>query len=61
MPKREQQHASSSSGCNESQNPCAQASGDRLQSMLQEDDDMVNLLSPGVELMLENRKRKSVD
>ena len=40
--KKNQDNASSSSGRNESQNPNAQASGDRLQST--EDDDMTNLL-----------------
>ena len=42
MPKRKQ-HTSSSSGRNESKNPNAQASGDRLQS--KEDDGMTNMLS----------------
>ena len=51
IPNREQQRASSSSRRNESQNPRAQASGDRLQSTLKDDGDMRNLLSPGVELI----------
>ena len=49
--KREHQSASSTSGRNESQNPRSQASGDRLQSTLKEDDDTVNSLSPGVHLV----------
>ena len=51
MPQREQQSASLSSGRNGSLNPNAEASGDRLQSFLPEDDDRVNLLSPGVKLV----------
>ena len=43
MPKREQQHASSSSGRNESHNPNVQASGDWLQS--NEHDDTTNIVS----------------
>ena len=54
MPKREQQKALSS-GRNESQNPSAQGSGDRLQSTLKENDDVRNLLSLGVELILVTR------
>ena len=42
MPQR------TSSGRNESHNPNAQASGDRLQSILKEDEDVINSLSPGV-------------
>ena len=49
MPKREQRGASSSSGRNGSL-PVAQASEERLQSSLKEDDDIRNLLSTGVEL-----------
>ena len=47
MSKREQQSASSSAGRDESQHPSAQASGDRLQSTLEEDTGMKNMLSPG--------------
>ena len=50
--KREQQKASSSSGRNESQNPRAQASGDRLLPTLEEDGNVRSLLSPGAELSL---------
>ena len=45
--KREQQKASSSSGRNESQTPSAQASGDRLQSTVRVDNDMIIMLYPG--------------
>ena len=45
-PKREQQNASSSSG-NESHNPNAQASGDRLQSKLKEDGDVMKYVVYG--------------
>ena len=51
MPKREQQNASSSSGRNESHNPKAQAPGDRLQSRMKEAEDVINLLSTGVNLI----------
>ena len=51
MSKREQPNASSSSGRNESQNPNDQASGDRLQSKLKEDEDVINLLTTGVKLI----------
>ena len=47
-PKGEQQSASSPLGRNESQHLGAQASGVRLQSVRNGDDDMINLLSPGV-------------
>ena len=50
MPNREQQNASSSSGSNESYNPNAQASADRLQ--LKEKEDVINMLSTGVKLIL---------
>ena len=50
-PEGEQQNASSSSGRNEPQNPNAQASGDRLQSILKEDQDVMNLLPLGVKLL----------
>ena len=48
MPKRKQ-NASSSFGRSESHNPTVQASGEQLQS--KEDDDMTNLLRPGVKLL----------
>ena len=57
MPKREQRGASSSSGRNGSL-PVAQASEERLQSSLEEDDDIRNLLSTGVELNPVFLKRK---
>ena len=50
MPKIEQS-ASSSVGRDESQIPSARASGDRMQSTLKEDDDMVKMLLLGVKLM----------
>ena len=48
--KKEQQNASSSSGRKGSQKPNAQASGDRLQSQLKEDEEVINLLSLGAKL-----------
>ena len=46
MSQREQQNVSSSSG-----NPNAQASGDRLQSIVKEDEEVINLLSLGSKLI----------
>ena len=47
---RQQESASFSSGRNEPLNLSAKASGGPLQSTLKEDDDIRNLLTPGVEL-----------
>ena len=51
LPKREQQNASPSSGRNDSHDPNAQASGDRLHS--EEYENVKHMTSTGVKLMLD--------